>query len=222
MSDMNNKKKLQEGDIFYVQVNGKYIFGRILMDINDRVLKFEADHKYKFYGGCYLVEIYKGIYDDPQLIATDIIMPCELAFKDCFYSGQYKVEWVLYEHQPVDYRKLDFPEELETGDNGFLDFRKFDICLPTQTLYHDFFPSTLNQKYTGGMHFSYYSLVDDALHRQGRDDLMRAKTTYFLSDTSLIYQSYDRMNFYRQIGEDPNQSYYEMALKHGFDLARFY
>ena len=36
-----------------------------------------------------------------------------------------------------------------------------------------------------------------------------------------FYPEY-RKEVYGIIGEDPNQSYYELALKHGFDLARFY
>jgi hypothetical protein len=218
-----NKKRLQEGDIFYVRVNGKYVFGRILMDINERILKLEPQHVYSFYKGCYLLEVYKGICDEPNLVTTEIVLPGEFVFKKDFYAKQDKTDWHFYDSKPIDYKEMDFPETLETGDDGFLDFRKFDIALPTKTLYRNFYSDTFNQKYTGTIHFSYYSIVDEAFHIQGRDDLMHLKScVYFSSDRNLRLQLDDRKKFYKQIGENINTSYYDMALKHGFDLARFY
>jgi hypothetical protein len=38
----------------------------------------------------------------------------------------------------------------------------------------------------------------------------------------LKYYPVLRNKIYTLIGEDPNQSYYEMALKYGFDLRRLY
>ena len=133
------------------------------------------------------------------------------------------MNWFFYKNELIDYKKIDFPETLETGDNGFIDFRKCDVILPTKTLYRNFFPDILHQKYTGHGHFSYYSLVDDALHFQKRDDLLLTKDrTYFTKDEDLRLAEKDRIDFYNQINENPNMPYYELALKHGFDLGRFY
>ncbi|MDR2144966.1 MAG: immunity 26 domain-containing protein [Tannerella sp.] len=223
------KKKLKEGDIFYVKINDKYIFGKILIDISERILKLESQHKYKFYSGCYLATVFSGIYDDPILTTTEIILPSQFTFKRYFYSKQYKVEWFFYEHQPIDYTKIDFPEVLETGDNGLINFRKCDVSIPTKTLYKNFPRQNMNdsptsiQNYTGCLCPSFYQMADDAIHLQGRDDLLRDKErTDFISKNDLRLSIEDRARFYAEIGEDPNQSYYEMALKYGFDLARFY
>jgi hypothetical protein len=219
---MADKKKLVEGDIFYVYVNGKYIFGKILVDIKSRILKKEPKHEYWFYGKCFLVEIYKGLYDEPKLITPEVIMPSSFVYRNCFNGRTEKdVDWVYYDHQVIDYKKLDFPETLETGENGFLNFRKFDISIPTKTRYHDFWPDPFNQKYNNAINLSYYTLVDDALHLQDRDDLLVVKNRKeFIKDLRL--QIDDRISFYKQIKENIKTSYYEMALKHGFDLGRFY
>jgi hypothetical protein len=162
---VKDKKRLTEGDIFYVCIHRKYIFGKILLDIRKRILKLEPKHKYWFYNECFLVVVYKYLYDEPKLTDYEIIVPSTFVLKNCFNSTANKsVDWIFYENKPIDYKKLDFPETLETGENGFLDFRKFDVVLPTKTLFQDFWSDQFNQKYTGNIHFSYYSLIDDALH----------------------------------------------------------
>ena len=120
---MNKPKKLKEGDIFYVKVNGKYIFGKLLIDTKKRIFKLEPQHKLKFYNGCYLVEVYKGIYDKPELPTREIIYPSSFVFSSTFYPSRlYKttVEWTFYKNEPIDYRKIDFPEVLEGGKNRYL------------------------------------------------------------------------------------------------------
>jgi len=47
------------------------------------------------------------------------------------------------------------------------------------------------------------------------------KESYFIAD-DLRYSLEKRNKIYAMIGENPNQSYYELALKRGFDLARLY
>jgi hypothetical protein len=227
---MNNKKKLQEGDVFYVQMNEKYIFARILVDVNERILKIEPEHKYKFYSGCYLVEVYKGVYDEPKLTTNEIIIPGQFTFKSYFYSKNYKIEYIFYEHRPINYRELDFPESLETGDDGLLNLRKFDVSVPSKTLFKDFPRKDMNESsiynpyFTGGIFTGFYQLVDEAFHLQGRDDLLWDKERIYFSvrTTDLRLSPEYRRKFYQQIGENIDTPYYEMALKHGFDLARLY
>ena len=44
----------------------------------------------------------------------------------------------------------------------------------------------------------------------------------YLENSDLRYNSELRADIYRKFDEDPNQTYYQMALKHGLDLARLY
>ena len=223
---MDNSKKLKEGDIFYVKANGKYIFGKLLIDTKKRIFKLEPQHKLKFYNGCYLVEVYKGIYDKPELTTKEIIYPSSFVFSSTFYPSRlYKttLEWTFYENEPIDYRKLDYPEVLEGGKNGYLNLRKFDISLQTKTLINDFWPKMTEQKYTGSVFPIFFQFVDAAFLLQNRKDLIMDKErTYFEFTNDLRFQNKDRDMFYKQIGEDKNTPYYELALKHGYDLGRFY
>ena len=223
---MNNSKKLKEGDIFYVKVNEKYIFGRLLIDTKKRIFKLEPQHKLKFYNGCYLVEVYKGIYDKPELPTREIIYPSSFVFSSTFYPSKlYKktVEWTFYKNEPIDYKEIDFPEVLEIGENGYLNLRKFDISLATKTLIKDFWPKITEQKYTGCAFSIFYQLVDESFLLQNRKDLIMDKErTYFTFNNDLRFQIKDRENFYKQIGEDINISYYKLAMKHGYDIGRFY
>ncbi|CAM4412938.1 hypothetical protein [Zobellia nedashkovskayae] len=219
-----SKKRLSEGDIFYVNVNAKYVFARLLLDVSNRILRVEPEHHSKFFAGCYLIEIYKGLYSTPNLDTKEIILPSQYTFKKYFYSKNHNIEWVYYNHDPVDYTSLDFPETLKTGENGLIDFRKFDLSIPTRTLFEDF-PTNEdngNQKFTATICGSYYQMVDEAFHLQNRDDLMRTQRTQFLNNNDIRLDKNYRERIYTEIGEDKNQSYYKMSLKHGFDLSRFY
>jgi len=217
-------KKIKEGDIFYVIVNDKYIFARLLLDVDARILKSEPNHYCKFFTGCYLIEVYKGIYDKPNLTTNEVILPSQFTLKKYFYSKKYSIEWFFYEHKQIDFSKLDFPELLETGDNGYINFRKFEISLPTKTVFKDFpiNQSNGNQKYTGTICSSFYQMVDESFHLQNRDDLMRTKRTHFLDNSDLRLNESDRKKFYEQINESLNISYYNFSLKHGLGLGRFY
>ena len=81
------KGKLQEGDIFFVKRKDKYFFGKILLDVSERILKLEPQNLgLKFYSGCCLTAVYKGIYDKPELGTEELIIPSSFIFKKFFYS----------------------------------------------------------------------------------------------------------------------------------------
>jgi len=80
--------KLNEGDIFYVKYNGKYIFGKLLMDISQRMP--ERVKPMKTFHDCYLVGIYRGIYDKPILTENEFIIPSIYTQKKQFYLREIK------------------------------------------------------------------------------------------------------------------------------------
>ena len=51
---------------------------------------------------------------------------------------------------------------------------------------------------------------------------MEVESKRYLEWSDLRFAPEKREEIYKQIGEDMNQSYYELALKHGHDLGRFY
>jgi hypothetical protein len=219
---MKDKKTLTEGDIFYVFYKGKYVFGRILLDVK-RIIKKEPKHTYWFFGSCFLAEIYKGLYDEPKLATSEIILPSSFVERSSLNgrSGR-DVDWIFYGNNPVNYKKLDFPETL-VETNNIIYFIKGDVSLPVKK-----FPPGVVGKYDGSVEkynpsreFSYYGLVEQALYLQGRMDLMEYPGDRFSAD-DLRFQEKDRNFIYNQINENINTPYYELALKHGFDLGRFY
>lgn len=61
-----------------------------------------------------------------------------------------------------------------------------------------------------------------ACHYQDRDDLIEYYIPQsFLEKEDLRFADKQRQEVYKQIGEDPTISYYELELKNGFDLEDF-
>jgi hypothetical protein len=69
-----------------------------------------------------------------------------------------------------------------------------------------------------------YSVADAVLFFQNRKPEMQRNyyDGWEHTPTDLKNSPELRLRVYEMLGEDPTQSYYEMALKHGFDLARLY
>ena len=73
----------------------------------------------------------------------------------------------------------------------------------------------------GKMYYIGLATLDFSGRRDLIEDQEDIMDNYFIfSDIRSLPEK--RKEIYEAIGEDPNQSYYELALKHGFDLARFY
>ncbi|WP_055446381.1 hypothetical protein [Lacinutrix mariniflava] len=214
------KGKLQEGDIFFVKRKDKYFFGKILLDVSERILKLEPQNLgLKFYSGCCLTAVYKGIYDKPELGTEELIIPSSFIFKKFFYSKKYKVEWNFYKNEPIDYRRLDFPEALQSVHEKGICFSKGELQLVTNITEEQY---ENEYKIIKGIKGSFESLIDIASHYQEREDLMDVISKKQLEWSDFRFAPKKRKEVYKQIGEDMNQSYYEMALKHSFDLGKFY
>lgn len=212
--------KLEEGDIFYVKRKDKYFFGKILLDVSDRILKKEEGNLgFKFYSGCCLAAVYKGIYDEPILNTDEFILPGIFVFKKFFYSKKYKVDWTYYNHESIDFKKIDFPESLQSVHEKGICFKKGELEIKTDLTEQQY---DNEFKIIGGIKGSFDALIDIASHYQGADDLMEVKRVVFLDSSDFRFALEKRKEVYKRIGQDMNQSYYEMALKHGFDLGRFY
>jgi len=214
-----SKKRLEEGDIFYIREKGKYFFGKILLDVNERILKQEPKNALWTFSGCYMVSVYRGIYDELKLTTNELVIPSAFITKKYFYSKKHKIEWSYYKHEPIEYKELEFPESLINGEGMITYFTKGELKLKTDLTYQQFDKEYCILKTN---HRSYYSLIDIACHYQNREDLMDIKRAFYLERSDLRFAPEKRKEVYKQIGEDINQSYYEMALKHGLDFGRFY
>ena len=72
------------------------------------------------------------------------------------------------------------------------------------------------------IHFWYSTVLNSACHYGNRDELVDFTIQSSLEKEDLRFAMKQRQEVYKQIGEDMNLSYYELALKHGFDLGRYY
>ena len=121
------------------------------------------------------------------------------------------MEWVHYDHEDINYQELEFPEYL-ISSNDKICLQRGELSIPTgltRTQYENEFNITGSK--TGGINYS------NALLLQG---LPAYKERIDYSDLRLLPEL--RKKLYEMIGEDPDTPYYELALKHGKDLARFY
>ena len=214
---MPDKTKLKEGDIFYVYNDyyKRYFFGKILVDIKNRLVKRANKGllwPLDFFSDCYLVAVYKDITDTPVLKSREFIIPGSFIYKSSFNrKNKDAMEWVYYDHENINYQELEFPEYI-ISCNDKICLQRGELSIPTgltRTQYENEFNITGSK--TGGINYS------NALLLQG---LPAYKERIDYSDLRLLPEL--RKKIYEMIGEDPDTPYYELALKHGKDLARFY
>ena len=214
---MPEKKKLKEGDIFYVYNDyyKRYFFGKILVDIMNRFIKRANEGllwPLDFFSDCYLVAVYKDIADAQVLKSREFIIPGSFIYKSSFNrKNKDAMEWVYYDHEDINYQELEFPEYI-VSSNDKICLQRGELSIPTslnRTQYENEFNITGSK--TGGINYS------NALLLQG---LPAYKERIDYSDLRLLPEL--RKKLYEMIGEDPDTPYYELALKHGKDLARFY
>lgn len=214
---MPEKKKLKEGDIFYVYNDyyKRYFFGKILVDIMNRFIKRANEGllwPLDFFSDCYLVAVYKDIADAQVLKSREFIIPGSFIYKSSFNrKNKDAIKWVYYDHENINYKELEFPEYI-VSSNDKICLQRGELSIPTsltRTQYENEFNITGSK--TGGINYS------NALLLQG---LPAYKKNIDYSDLRLLPEL--RKKLYEMIGEDPDMPYYELALKHGKDLARFY
>ena len=209
-------KKLNVGDIFYFKVENHelFVFGRILFDIEEQVYKSKRDNfdnYFDCYRGCYLVEMYKGIYDSAELPEN-----LEVLIPRYFVTNKDKTIWNLAGFKKVDFEKVEFPEVVGTAFNenrlmrGKLNFK---TKIEDPITYPGILPS-----------YDYpVVLVDICLALQGKENLIDGEYYHeSLTDLDLLHHPKIRTEIYKEIAIDPDKSYYELSKERGFDLARFY
>ena len=214
---MPDKTKLKEGDIFYVYNDyyKRYFFGKILVDIKNRLVKRANEGllwPLDFFSDCYLVAVYKDIADTPVLKSREFIIPGSFIYKSSFNrKNKDAIKWVYYDHEDINYKELEFPEYL-ISSNDKICLERGELSIPTgltRAQYENEFNITGTK--TGGINYS------NALLLQG---LSAYKKNIDYSDLRLLPELHKKI--YEMIGEDQDAPYYELALKHGKDLARFY
>jgi len=216
---MGKRKSITVGDIFAVKIEDTeyYYFGRVLFDVKKQYsTEVKLFNYLDWHGESVLIETYKTISKKSE------ISNYEVAVDGQFIPKSYLLEedLTVIGNIPVNPHKVSFPETYKNVHLQPILFTVGELALetPLTVEYVDrtkIFPTMGN----------IYTIQSATLDYAGRKDLIEDEEdimdNYFkFSDLRSLIDV--RKEVYESLGEDPNQTYYELALKHGFDLARFY
>lgn len=217
------KKIPKSGDIFKFQINkGEFAFGRILLNIETLFLEsglIQPTNPLTVYNNRHiiLVELFRETSVGNLPIIRSILIPSILTNYDFISLGM----WSIVGFEPVNPLLVDFPEGLtsispvksglvkgeltipfnmdmnEVQKIGIYPGTKASVTFPEITLYHLDRKDEINNP----------RLIDKEVMNTKKDDLRFSE---------------HRQKIYDLAGLDPNESYYSLSKRMGFDLARFY
>ena len=206
------------GDIFALPlVNQQYLCGRILLDVEQQCVQsnlMSVNSPLDFYRGLLLVETYSKISKEP------IYSGEEKTLIPGFFIDPEPIEsekWPVIDHHSVNPLKVEFPETIGRF-NGLPHFKRGEICLALPEEVEEMEGLDIYPTIT-----SPYILPDSCLYYLGLTDLLTPVQiiTSNLKKMDLRFSEY-RSQIYQMLGEDENQSYYEMSSRLGYNISRFY
>ncbi|KQS92061.1 Imm26 family immunity protein [Chryseobacterium sp. Leaf394] len=212
-------KNIKVGDIFAIKIEQSelYYFGRVVFDVQAQYDNSGQDNNYlDWHKDSVLVETYKHISDSLDIEKFETAIISQFIPKKELLKQDIKI----VKNLEVDPTKVSFPETLKNHQNNSL-FTVGELSLKTN-FSTDYAYDNIKVFPTLGK--AYY-LELATLDFSGRRDLIVDQNdildNYFkFSDLRSLPEK--RIEVYQSIGENPNLSYYDLALKHGFDLQRFY
>lgn len=217
LQNKNMKKRAKPGNIFTCQLdNGLYMFGRVLMDVKvqvfDSKILVKKEHTHlRHYDTGYVVEVYDTIAESNELPdVLHIKIPGIAVDADTFEDDV----WQVIGFKAVDPKEVDFQESLNYYD-GELDYHRGEIFISA-----DVPPSLLSdeiEEFRAAAFVNSVLLYDDVYEYMQSDD-----PSELLDYDCRLLEKGLRETVFKIIGEDVNFSYYDLALKHGFDTARFF
>lgn len=211
------KERAKAGDIFNCRLDdGNYMFGRVLMDVktqvfDSKILTKKEETHLRHYDTGYVVEVYDAITDSGKIPSSlTVLIPGIAVDADTFEDDL----WKVIGFKAVDPKEVAFQESLNYYD-GELDFHCGEVFISA-----DVPPSLINEEIE---EFQLAAFVNSVLLFDDVYDYLQSGDPTELLDYDQRFLDKDlRKLVYQIIGEDINASYYDLALKHGFDTARFF
>lgn len=209
------------GDIFSFPVkNGELGFGRVMLNIQTQCIssgKIDDDNPLRIHQDVVLVEIYSQTSEGDMPDSWDVLIPGILTHDDWIKRGM----WKTVGSDKVDPHGVEFPEGLSIETVSTAALIRGELALPLEMKAEKVDAIGIHPGTKAGWIFG--AIV---LYHLGREDEIDVPR---LNDTSkLDLANYDlrfsehRSGIYAQLGEDADESYYELSKRKGFDLARFY
>lgn len=212
------KTKVRAGDIFSIPLpNGKFAFGRVMLDVYKQCISkrlIESDSSLNFFKSSLLIELYKNISNEPVFTESEILIAG--IFVDLY--GFEDNLWSITSNKPVNPVTVDFPESL-IASNDAIYFKKGELKIATDLTEEAYDELKIHPTIN-----SSYSIGSICLHYLGLDEFIEENFRWpkYLESSDLRYSPALRSNVYEEIGEDINQTYYEMSSKYGLDVSRFF
>jgi hypothetical protein len=218
--------KINIGDILAVELENKmYMFFQIMYQIprknnKKEIAKITPQSRLiddiKWYPGFFIINVYK------QISKEKVLQNKEIMFKGVFAPSDMKdYSFEIIGHEKIQVEDVEFPETLGANKEEGYFIQRGELKLYIRD-WQKIEKELHNAPSTGYRDF--YSLADSVLFLQNRKNEMQGK--YFdgwkFYPNDLKYFPELRNTIYSLIGEDAKQSYYNIALKHGFDLAKLY
>ena len=208
------------GDIFSLKLTDtEHISGRIMLDVKEQCIRprlLTPESPLGFFNGSLLVEIYRETSENLVVNPSEILIPGIFIDPHFLNSG----DWTVVDHADVDPAEVEFPEALfNVGRHPH--FVRGEVLLAINLSSQDVDRinaySTIKASST---------LREICLYYLGRpkeinNPLLQDVEFRSLKNSDLRF-SEDRSEIYRLLGEDDNQSYYEMSSRLGHDVRRFY
>ena len=209
--------KYQTGDLFAVPLaGGSYVTGRIMLDVKQQCIKpklITGESPMAFYSGTVLVEIYRETTAEPTAQRSEVLIPGIYIDPEPLKDGA----WSIIGHIDVDPQTVEFPESVNPF-NTTINLTRGEVSLPLGPGIDEWRGISIPQAIN-----SPYLLPDTCLFYLGQTDKIdpRKLKAAQLTDRDLRFNE-RRTEVYEALGLAPEQPYYQFALQHGFDTARFY
>lgn len=227
---MAKKRIFKSGDVFALKVDDStYLAGRVLLNIEYDCLRSGIvddssllKRCYNSVGPSFLIEMYKEILSEPRMPKN---WECLYTGVNVSSRGAKEGHWIYIGNKNVDPMTIEFPEIIEMEIGKGYELTKGEISIP---LNGDWGQIQEEKKVMhtliNSVGIKYYCLYQLGLKSMitAVYPKLNVETKFSKLTGDLRYTPDLRARVYEEIGEDPNQSYYEMALKHGYDLARFF
>lgn len=213
---------IKPGTIFSVNVStDEKIFGRVLFNVDEYLEKSKNESNQNYfdvYDKCVLIETFGKVTKEfDETLLKNVAVKSSFIPMDTFSDED---EWELTDlNLAVSTEYLTFPEVLRFV-NGKIYFCVGEVTIATSfdVAFRDqcgVYPSF------GSGYWEVVATLDFAERKDLIEDEDDVMDKYF-KDSDLRENPKARQEIYQAIGENPNLSYNELALKHGFDLKRFY
>jgi hypothetical protein len=210
--------RAKPGDVFSMPIGKKeFLSGRVLLDVYTQCFapgRLKPESPLVFFQGCMLVEIHGVPTPKPAVADERVLIPSMFVVARAFTG-----KWPVVGNRPIDPSRVDFPPTLSlVGPNPHLSWG--EIQVPIAITFTELEALDISPTITT-------SLLDQiALFALGREkdlDRKRVKNIKIVRPQHWDLRFHPRREELFKLAGLPTQpTYYDEALKRGFDLRRFY